>query len=308
MTSRRSVPPHLLIVAVVLTILGGACGNSDSAEPDDTTSIVATTTVLGDVARAVVGNSAASVEVLLPIGADPHDYEASARQIASIHEADLVISNGLLLEDGLSEVLATAAADGANVFEVGPLIDPIPFGGEDDHGDDPHFWLDPERVAQAARAIATQLAAVDDEVSWMANADAYAAEVLATDAEIVTILSSIPEGNRKLVANHDSLGYFAARYDFIVIGAVIPGGSTLSDPSSAELSALVEQIQAEGVAAIFAETSDPTALAEAVAAEAGDTVTVVDLYTGSLGEPGSGAETLIGMLLTNARLISEALS
>jgi zinc/manganese transport system substrate-binding protein len=93
-----------------------------------------------------------------------------------------------------------------------------------------------------------------------------------------------------------------------VIGTVVPGGATLAEPSSAELAALVEEIEAEGVRAIFAETTEPSVLADAIAAETGGTVEVVELYTGSLGEPGSGADTLIGMLITNARRIAEALA
>jgi zinc/manganese transport system substrate-binding protein len=122
------------------------------------------------------------------------------------------------------------------------------------------------------------------------------------------MLADIPASRRKLVTNHDSLGYFADRYGFEIIGAVVPGGSTLGDPSSAELAGLVEKISSAGVPAIFAETTEPTALAEAVAREVGDDVVVVELYTGSLGEQGSGADTLIGMLLTDAGRIAGALT
>jgi zinc/manganese transport system substrate-binding protein len=114
--------------------------------------------------------------------------------------------------------------------------------------------------------------------------------------------------NRLLVTNHDALGYFADRYDFEIVGVVIPGGSTLADPSSAELAALVETLLETDVPAIFAETSSPAQLAETVAAEAGNDVEVVELHTGSLGEPGSGADTLIGMLRTNATRIRDALT
>jgi zinc/manganese transport system substrate-binding protein len=110
-----------------------------------------------------------------------------------------------------------------------------------------------------------------------------------------------------MVTNHEAFGYFAARYGFEVIGVVIPGGSTLAEPSSAELAALVEIMESESVRVIFAETSQPTALAEAVAAELGGDVDVVELFTESLGPPGSGAETLSKMLLTNAERISAAL-
>jgi zinc/manganese transport system substrate-binding protein len=123
----------------------------------------------------------------------------------------------------------------------------------------------------------------------------------------MTILDVVPAERRVLVTNHDALGYFADRYGFEVLGTVIPGGATLADPSSADLAELVATIQREEVPAIFAETIEPSVLAETVAAEVGDQVRVVELFTGSLGEEGSGAETLIDALIINARRIAEAL-
>ena len=168
--------------------------------------------------------------------------------------------------------------------------------------------MDPLRVAEAARLIAAELAALDPTKEWRARADAYAAELGELDEEIQGMLASIPAEKRKLLTNHDALGYFADRYGFEVVGTVIPGGSTLAEPSSAGLARLVETIEEEGVKVIFAETIEPAALAEALAAEADTEVRVVEIYTGSLGEPGSGADTLIGMLRTNARLIADALT
>jgi zinc/manganese transport system substrate-binding protein len=322
-TKRR----HLVVVLSVLMALGAACGDTDAA--GGATTIVATTTVLGDVAGEIAGDDA-TVRVLIPVGADPHDYQPSSQDVAAIQRADLVVANGLGLEDGLVDVLDAAVADGARVLEIAPGVDPLPFGEhldddhDDDHGDeaaleedagghddgneDPHVWLDPLRMADAAGLIAAELAAVDGSVDWGARAEAYAGELRAADAEIVEILRAVPDANRKLVTNHDALGYFADRYGFEVIGTVVPGGATLAEPSSAELAALVEEIEAEGVRAIFAETTEPSVLADAIAAETGGTVEVVELYTGSLGEPGSGADTLIGMLITNARRIAEALA
>ncbi len=170
------------------------------------------------------------------------------------------------------------------------------------------MWLDPVRMAEAGRIIAAELAAIDPTTDWPARAEVYAAEMLAVDAQIREILEAVPPGQRKLVTNHDSLGYFAARYDFDVVGAVIPGGATLADPSSADLAALVAAIEREAVPAIFVETTEPTDLADAVAAEIGADVAVVELYTGSLGAPGSGADSLPGMLLTNAMRIAAALA
>lgn len=302
---------------LALLFLLTAC-DSPLSDRDDL-HVVATTSIWGDVVSQIVGEDA-TVEVLITQGADAHDYEPTSRQVAALHEADLVIANGLGLEEGLEDVLESAEADGANIYEVAPDLDPIPFAahehegeeaGEEDHdhaGLDPHVWFDLSRVDVAAGLIAQRLVGMDDSVDWMARAAEYSEDLLQADEEILRILDVVAEEDRKLVTNHEALGYFAARYGFEIIAVVIPGGSTLGEPSSADLVALVDEIEHEGVHTIFAETTQPTRLAEAVAAEVGEEVTVVELYTESLGEPGSDAGTLIGMVLTDARLVAAALS
>jgi zinc/manganese transport system substrate-binding protein len=163
-------------------------------------------------------------------------------------------------------------------------------------------------MADAAREIGSALEAIHPDGGWPERADGFAAELAGADTEIREILSAIPEDRRSLVTNHRSFGYFADRYGFEVVGVVIPGGSTLADPSSAELARLVGTLREHNISAIFGETTEPVTLAEAISEELGGSVEVVRLYTGSLGEPGSGADTLIGMLLTNAELIAGALA
>jgi zinc/manganese transport system substrate-binding protein len=296
-----------------LTLALAACASSDDT-PDRLT-VVATTTILGDVARNVVGEEAA-VEVLLPIGADPHDFQLSSQQVAAVVAADLVVVNGLGLEEGLADALAAAVEDGARVFQVADHLDPLPFSGDHDHDDedetheeplDPHVWLDPVRMAEAAGLIAEELVRIDPTGAWTSRADDYAAELRDVDGRIATLVDAIPPADRTLVTNHDALGYFADRYGFVVVDTVIPGGATLAEPSSEDLAALVQTIRTEGVRAIFAEATETRALAEAIAREAGGGVAVVELFTGSLGGPGSGAETLVDLLLTNATRVADAL-
>lgn len=316
--TRSGTPGGRLRSALVaISLLVVACGG-DAGSNADRPLIVATTSVWGDVVTAIVGDDA-DVVVLIPRGADSHDYEPAPRQVALLHEADLVVANGLGLEQGLTDVLASASTDGANIFEVAPLLDPIPFADHDhahdhaeeghDHGDlDPHVWLDLTRVAEAAGHIADRLGEVDGSSDWDARADAYAAALLDADQEASTILDAVEPAARRLVTNHEALGYFAHRFDFEIIGVVIRGGSTLAEPSSSELATLVETMRREGVNTIFVETTSPTGLAEAVAGEVGGEVSVVALHTESLGEPGSDADTLIGLLLSNARLVADALT
>jgi zinc/manganese transport system substrate-binding protein len=303
-----------VVIVGLMAVSASACGSDPSN--DEVVHIVATTTILGDVVTNVVGD-AAEVEVLMPVGVDPHDFQPSSQQVAAIQRADLVVANGLGLEEGLQDVLEVAASDGVRVWEVGPDIDPLGYAETtegDSHDDDhevedldPHFWLDPLRVARAAILLGDQLAEVAPDPDWSAAAGAYGAELAVVDEDSIQALAVVAPSDRKLVTNHRSFGYFADRYGFEVIGTVIPGGATLANPSSAELASLVGAIEREQVPAIFTENVEPDVLATAVASEVGYDVAVVELYTGSLGEPGSDGDTLIKMLESNVARIVEAL-
>lgn len=296
---------RLLAIGLVAGLLASACASNDGPSADGIT-VVATTTILGDIVAHVVGD-AGTVEVLMPTGADPHEFTPSSRQVAAIAGADLVVENGLDLEQGLQPALDAAAADGVRVLAVAPLADPLPFDSDDGSGMDPHVWLDPLRVAAMADAVAEALADIDPTTEWAANAAGYRATLVEAHRKITEMLLPIPPAERKLVTNHDALGYFADRYGFSIVGVVIPGTSSIAQPSSADIARLIDTMREEGVNVIFAETSLPTGLADAVAAELGESVSVVELHTGSLGAPGTPAEDLVGMLVENARLIAEAL-
>lgn len=324
----------LIAVTVFAAMTLGACGTDDP--PGGGIQVVVTTSTLGDLVSSVAGADA-NVEVLMPLGADPHSFSPSSQQVAEMNEADLVVVNGLGLEEGFAAVLDGVVADGGRVLELGPLLDPIPFGpdehddgehedhedgdhedgdheegdheadGDHEHSIDPHVWMDPLRMADAAVLVAAELNELDPDGGWTERGAVYASELEELHAEIEVELAAIEPVDRLLVTNHEALGYFAERYEFDVIGTVVPGGSTLGDPSSEELASLVGTMRELGVSAIFAETTQPSALADAVASEIGEDVQVVELFTGSLGEPGSGAETLVDMLRTNAGRIAQAL-
>jgi zinc/manganese transport system substrate-binding protein len=262
---------------------------------------MATTSLLGDLVSEVAGERA-QVMVLMPIGVDPHDFQPSSREITQLTRADLVVANGLFLETGVLPSLDAAADAGTNVLELGPLADPLSLpSGEKD----PHFWTDPLRLITATRQLAAELAVLDPSVDWSTAAEDYVRRLEAGHEEIIRTLA--PIADRRLVTNHDALRYFVERYGFEIVGTIFPSGSTLADPSSAQIAALVREVVALNAQAVFAETVMPHELAEAVAAEAGADVRVVELYSDSLGEPGSGADTLLGMLLTDAKLIAQAL-
>lgn len=295
------------VVACVALFVGlAACGGSDGA-PDGASSVVVTTSILGDIVSNVAGDGIA-VSVLMPLGVDPHEYQPSSRQIALLEEADLVVANGVGLEEGLEDVLEAVAGNGVRVVYAADAVDLIALDemDEDEHGAfDPHIWMDPARMGSVARMIGGELDDLAPESDSAVRSETYVAELEALVAEIDDTLSSVQD--RMLVTNHDSLRYFAERFDFEIVGTVIPAASTDARPSSADLAELVDVIEREGVTAIFADNTDPTALADAVAGEVGFEIEVVELFTGSLGSAGSGAETYIEMMRSNARLVTEAL-
>lgn len=295
-----------MLLALALVAVG--CGGG-SIGADDRPTVVVTTTILGDITASILGDMA-RVEVLMPVGADPHDFQASSAQLVQLNDADLVIANGLGLEEGLVSVLEASEDDGTNVLYVGPHLDPMPFHGTDsidETNDDPHVWLDPVRVVDAVDIIVAEMGKIDSTRDWESQGEIYKEEVRVADWELQALFGAIPPSERIMVTNHDSLGYLADRYGLRVVGVVIPGGSTLAEPSLRDLAALVETIEREDVSAIFAETTQPTSLADSVAAEIGHPVAVVELYTGSLGESGSGAETYLDMMRLNAQRIATGL-
>jgi zinc/manganese transport system substrate-binding protein len=146
-----------------------------------------------------------------------------------------------------------------------------------------------------------------DAASLEAAVESYGAELAALDAEVEALVDTIPEDQRILVTNHEVFGYFADRYGFEVVGAVIPSGTTAESVSAGELAELADVLRNEGVSAIFADISASTALADTLAAEVGE-VAVVQLFTESLGEPDSGGGTYLEMVRSNAQLITDALT
>lgn len=303
-------------LALVLTGCGSGAGGSGSGSPatGGSPTIVATTTIWGSVAGQVAECAGGSVTSLMPVGADPHDFSPSSSDVATMVGADLVIANGLGLEEGLTSALESAAADGATVLELAPQLDPLPLAdGEaaasagDEQGQEPHVFLDAARVAQAASIIGADVATSTGDEKWRECGDKVAGEIKATDEQVRSILAAVPADKRILITDHDALSYFAKAYDFQIAGVVIPGGSTLAQPSSAELSALAATIESSGVDAIFANTAQATDLVDALAQEVGN-VAVVPLYVDSVGEPGSGADTYQGMMTTDAQRIADALA
>lgn len=278
-----------------------ACGTSGGAADRDRPQIVVTTNILGQVVNEIVGDTA-DVEVVMPVGADPHDFAPGARQAEAMESADLLVVNGAGFEEGMADVIEQAAADGTTVFDAAAQLQLV--------DGDPHLWMDPTRMDTVVEALGERLDELPgvDAAAVAGRVDDYRRQLEALDAEMEATLAAVNEDQRMLVTNHEVLGYFAERFDFEVIGAVIPSRSTGAQASAGELEQLALTIRDAGVGAIFGETTQPVELAEALAAEVGGDVEVIELFTESLGEAGSGAETYIDMMRTNGQLVADGLS
>lgn len=298
----------LRTTAVLATgLVLGAGLTSCAASADDRPLVVVTTNILGDVVGELVGDQA-EVMTLMPPDADPHSFEISARQAARITGAQLLVSNGLGLEEGLTQHLETAADEGVPIVEAGSLVDVLETASG---ATDPHFWTDPTQMTSVVDGVTEALLEeipTLDAAELQANAATYTAELEALDAEMADAFAAIPAEQRKLVTNHHVFGYLAARYDFQVIGAVIPSGTTLAAPSASDLDELSTAIEEAGVRTIFADSSQPDRLVQVLADEADVDVAVVPLFTESLTAESGDAPTYLTMMRANTERIATGLS
>ena len=296
---------HRLVAILFSLALGlSACGGTP-AEPRTTAPVVLTsTTILADITRNIAGDRLA-VDSLLPVGADPHAYQPVPQDVARIGESSLLVINGAEYEHFLKALLDNAGGE-KTVIEASTGL-PLRTDPEGEHGLDPHLWLDPNNVITYAENIRERLTDFDPDGAqvYQSNADAYEDQLKELDAWIEEQVAQVAPERRVLVTNHEALGYFAERYGFTVVGAVIPSFSSSASTSAQQMAALIEQIHAQGVPAIFLDAADNPSLAEQIAAETGIKV-VTDLHLESLTD-GPPAATYIDMMKHNVTRMVEAL-
>lgn len=281
--------------------------------PGERLRVLATTSIVADVVAAV-GGSRIDLAALVPPGVDPHAFEPTPQDVRRVAEAQVVFENGLGLEAFLGD-LVQSAGSGAPVVSVSAGIEPLPAGDyqADElaplHAEwDPHVWLDPQNVILWSHAIEAALSALDPPgaPAYSRAAQAYRVDLESLDAEVEARLSAIPEGQRRLVTDHEEFGYFARRYGFEIVGAVIPAPSAAAEPSARELAALEAAIRTTGVRALFVSSVVSPALARQVAEDTG--IRLVTLYAHSLSDAAGPAPSYLELMRLNARLIAEALA
>jgi len=289
---------HIGICSALFAL--SACSSSDTTTEagSERPTVVVTYSVLGSIVEQLVGD-AATVTTLIPDGQDPHEFEPSAKDIESLNNANIVVSNGLDFEEGLEETLENAKTAGVNVFMAGDHITVRELSDEGhDHGSfDPHLWLSPAAMLEMLPELSETIG-VAIGVDLSVQLETLVAELTALDTEIQEIISGI---KCELVSGHDEMGYFADRYGCEVIGAVIPSLSTTSEASAGELADLKAEVEAHGVPAIFTGLGTSPDVADQLAAELG--VKAVTLSTHFL----DGAADYQEFMLRMVNQIAEAL-
>jgi zinc/manganese transport system substrate-binding protein/manganese/iron transport system substrate-binding protein len=304
-------------LALALVVPGTAAAQTSAPSPSDPVQVVATTTVLADLV-AQTGGALVSVSSLVPRGGEVHTFDPSPEDAFRLADADLIVMNGLGLDEWLRELIDVAGASSTPVIELAEDLPGVtylaseaqgeePHPGESPHADgtNPHLWLNVAYAQLYVDRIRDALAMVDPEHSadYAASSATYRDRLGVLDSEIRNQLAAIPAERRRVVSYHEAFPYFAAAYGLEIVSTLIqnPG----QEPSAADLAALIEQIRAVGVSAIFAEGQFPEDLATTIAAEAGIPV-VSGLHSDSVGDP--PADTYEGMMRENHRLVVEALA
>jgi ABC-type Zn uptake system ZnuABC Zn-binding protein ZnuA len=281
--------------------------------------VIATENFLADIARNIAGDRL-TIHALVPYGIDPHEFEPSPKDLAVVARSQLLIVNGAGLEGWLTQalnnvggkrILVTASkglagrttgygSDSPTPTGISATVSPLDV--------DPHFWLDPVLVKTYVDNIRDGLIQLDPSGQgfYRQNAEGYSAKLDELDQWIRSQVDLIPLVQRLLVTNHESLGYFADRYGFRLIGAIIPNVSPDAEPSAAQLADLITRIRASGAKAIFLETGTNSQLADQIARETGCRI-ITDLYTHSLTPPSGPAPTYLEMVKHNVTVIVEAL-
>ena len=283
----------VLAALVTLILIGMLACQPTGTNNTGKKSIVVTYSILGSLVKDLVGDKA-TVTASIPNGLDPHEWEPSAKDIERINKADLVIENGLGLEGGLEKTLATARSNGVKFFTASAYInvrhvgagEGIPSGDPDQAigAADPHIWMDPLSMKSVVSALALALKK-DLNLDVTGQATDLENRLDSLNSEVANMVAQIPLTERKLVTGHESMGYFAQRYGFKLVGVIIPSLSSQAGVSAADLAALKKAIQDNQVKAIFTELGTSPAAAKAIGDETG--VKVIELTTHALPADGS---------------------
>jgi len=307
--TKSHFPITLPLFIGLLFFSGCAQAASPADQGEARLPVVATTTLVADIVRNI-GGDRIELDTLLPVGADPHSFQPAPRDLARLAQAEVIFINGAGLEEFLLPLIEGANPE-ARLVDVSagiPLLEPPAGQAEAEHLEgDPHVWTDPNLVQTWVQNITEALSEVDPggAASYRANANSYSQELRLLDAWVREQVRTVAPEHRRLVTDHQVLGYFAQAYGFEQVGAILPGFSTVTEPTARELAALEDAIRDQGIKAVLLGTTINPTLAQQVAQDTG--VNLVTIYTGSLSEPNGPAGTYLDYIRYNVQAIVEAL-
>ena len=303
---------RLIATLVALLVVSAACGSSSSSPSASASGyrVMATTSVFADLARLALGDSV-QIDSIIPAGVDVHTFEPSPSDAAKIAAADLILMNGLGLDEWVVSLVDAAHKSETDILRLGKGLDVsdawIYLASPEEETEDAydsHVWLDPTGAAHYVQRIVDRVVQDRPELTntvRTASAKGFVA-LQDLDAEVRALFSDIPEANRKIVTFHDAFGYFARAYNITIVGVAI--ASPGQDPSAREIAALIDAIRASGVTTVFSEVQFPSKVLTSIAAETGATV-LADLYSDALGvAPG---DTYLGAMRANATAIASSM-
>ncbi|MGA1430649.1 MAG: metal ABC transporter substrate-binding protein [Candidatus Limnocylindrus sp.] len=324
---KRSAWTEVGAVLASLVLVAGCNGSAASPSPSESSgvaadyTVIATTSVFADLAQLALGDNV-TIETIIPAGVDVHTFEPSPADAQKLAGADLIVMNGLGLDEWALSLLEAAGKSEEDVLELAEGIDEsnawVYLEGEEhdeeegeehseeegeEHGHggtDPHIWLDPKGAAIYVDRIAARVAAeLPERAAEIESArDAGLAEIAALDEELRVGFAAVEASARKIVTFHDAFGYFARAYEIEIVGVAVeaPG----QEPSAKEIAALIDAIKAAGVTSVFSEAQFPSKVLDQVAAETGATV-LENLYSDALGN--APANSYLGAMRANASAI-----
>ena len=292
--------PFLVVVALAL----GACAHSASDEPTGRLKVVSTVSPITSIVENI-GGTRIDLEGVVPEGVNSHTFEPAPSVAAVLSQADLVVLNGLFLEEPTLQMAQANIKSGAAILSLGDstigredwLFD-FSFPESNGHPN-PHLWPDPILALKYAELVRDALSSADPESAgyYNENLDKFTQRIQDLDDRIKAAVATVPPENRKLLTYHDSWAYFAKRYGMQVVGAAQP--SDFAEPSSREVARLIDQVSEEGIPAIFGSEVFPSDVLETIARESGAQY-VDQLRDDDLpGGPGDPRHSYLGLMLQN---------
>ncbi len=295
-------------ILTCLAILVSGCSPQTATRDGEASlpRVVSTSTIIADLAEDVGGDRIEHTGIL-EAGADPHVYEPVPEDSIALEKANLIFYNGYNLEPGLIKLMKTAGSNAQQVA-VGEVVKPLDFEYEGQKQPDPHVWGDVKNAIAMVEVIRDSLIELspEDRELFTQNATTEIEKLQKLDVWVKEQINTIPALRRKLITTHDAFQYYATAYGLEVAGTLI-GISTEEQPSAQTVQKLVEEIKNLGVPAIFAETTINPQLIKTVAEEANIKLADRELYSDSIGAPGSDGDSYIKMIVANTTAIVEAL-